>query len=608
MPKHFHFHQWDAENFGKIIFIFIIGLSAYLLLSVPQVSVAKIAYSISLGLAIAAFLVNHSRFKNSLSSVSVLILLFVGLYYPVDLEEIEELYILLPFIYLSVHPGSFYPIAISVLLTSAYFPSIDAHELSDVIEDIIELVVITSFATVMVYFQQKSLQQMHHFRSESYTDYLTRLPNRKKFMEHMYELKSETTLGELQHHFALLIVDLDGFKKINDQLGHIYGDQVLRMVADRLAKLVSRHCYAYRIGGDEFAFILDEPPELLQSKAEALAQKVLTLCQQPYTLLNKHYTVTASIGIAAYPIDASEIEILCSNADMAMYRAKYAGKNSFSFYDNQLMEELVKRHELENDLKQAISNNELFLLYQPKVCLATGKFNSAEALIRWRHPKYGLINPAEFINIAEESNSIIEIGLWVMSTACHQLMLWREQYDFRCIAVNVSSVQLQQTSFSHDVLSILTDLKCPAECLEIEQTESWIMDNPALNIAVLSKLKKIGVRLSLDDFGTAYSSLSQIGRLPLDILKIDKSFIDHCVEKQNDHMIVRTIIQLGHNLGMKIVAEGVETDAQRQLLQQEGCDEYQGYLFAKPLSAEEFENKLIQQLAILILLINTHIK
>lgn len=588
-------HEWDAEYFGKVFFVFIIGLSAYLLLSLPQINVAKFAYAISLGLAVTAFMASHRRIKNSLSTLSFLLLLFIGLYYPLDLEKIEELYILLPFIYLTIHPGSFYPIAVSILLTSAYFPTIDAHELSDVIEDIIELVVITSFATVMVYFQQKSLRQMHHFRFESYTDYLTRLPNRKKFMEHMSGLKTQATLGEIEHHFALLIVDLDGFKKINDQLGHIYGDQVLRMVADRLAKLVNRHCYAYRIGGDEFAFLLDDTPKLLQSKAEALAQKVLTLCQPPYTLLNKHYTVTASIGIASYPIDANEIEILCSNADMAMYRAKYAGKNSFSFYDNQLMEVLVKRHELENDLKQAIHKKELFLLYQPKVCLTTGQFDSAEALIRWRHPKYGLINPAEFIDIAEESNSIIEIGLWVMSTACHQLMLWREQYNFRCIAVNVSSVQLQQTSFSHDVLSILTEHQCPAECLEIEQTESWIMDNPALNIAVLTKLKKIGVRLSLDDFGTAYSSLSQIGRLPLDILKIDKSFIDHCVEKQNDHMIVRTIIQLGHNLGMKIVAEGVETEAQRQLLQQEGCDEYQGYLFAKPLSIEEFECKLIQQ-------------
>lgn len=575
------------------MFLLLLGIVFSTFLALHHDVFSIVLYSVASFLLLIAYFgkyVNiNVNFRKLASLLSFILIIVGGLAVPNDLEAIEEMYLLIPLLFLFVLPGTMWPIFVAFCLLSAYLPSFHAYELSDFIEDSLELLVISSFATIMTYFQQKSLKQMQHFKLDSYTDYLTGLFNRKKFMEYMTVFQ-QRNIEDAASGFALLTFDLDDFKKINDQLGHLAGDQVLRQVAIRLEKISHDNVIAFRTGGDEFAFIVtcDDKNELPQ-RSRAIAQQLIEFSEQAYRVATKKFFVSASIGIALYPQDAAEIEILYSNADLAMYKSKGKGRNCYSFYDMSIMQEATRRYELEDALKTAIANDELFLLYQPKVCLDTGEIHSAEALIRWEHPKYGFISPMEFIPIAENSLAIIPIGKWVLEQVCLQSAQWKGYPNLKSIAANVSSVQLTDSNFLGIVKGALEQANCDGNRLEIEQTESWFMDDPDNNVKILNEIKKLGVQLSLDDFGTAYSSLSQLGRLPLDILKIDKSFIDNCVHSNRDHMIVRTIIQLGHNLGMKIVAEGVEYEAQRQLLETENCEYFQGYLFSKPVTAQEFE-------------------
>jgi diguanylate cyclase (GGDEF)-like protein len=575
------------------IFLLLLGIVFSTFLALHHEILPVILYSIAIALLLWAYFAKYISTRFDLSKpaglIAFVIIIFSGLAFPNDLEAIEEMYLLIPLLYLFLLPGTMWPIFVAFCLLSAYLPSFHAHEVSDFAEDALELLVISSFATIMTYFQQKSLKQMHHFKLDSYTDYLTGLYNRKKFMEYMTVFR-QRNVEDSATGFSLLTFDLDDFKKINDQLGHLAGDQVLRQVAIRLEKISNDNVIPFRTGGDEFAFIVtSENKNDLSQKSSEIAQKLIEFSEQPYRIYAKKFTVSASIGIALYPQDATEIEVLYSNADLAMYKSKGKGRNCYSFYDMSIMQEATRRYELEDALKTAIAKDELFLLYQPKVCLDTGVIHSAEALIRWEHPKYGFISPLEFIPIAEASLSIIPIGQWVLEQVCLQSVKWKDYPNLQSIAANVSSVQLTDINFLAIVKSALDQANCDGDRLEIEQTESWFMDDPDNNVKILNEIKKLGIKLSLDDFGTAYSSLSQLGRLPLDILKIDKSFIDNCVHDDRDHMIVRTIIQLGHNLGMKIVAEGVEYEAQRRLLESENCEYYQGYLFSKPITASDFE-------------------
>jgi len=523
-------------------------------------------------------------YKQYASALSVIILLSAGFLFESDIEEIEEMYIFIPFLYLLILPGTMWPILVAVLLLSAYYPSLASNELVDVIEDALELVVITTFASIMTYFQQSSLDKMRLFRNESYTDDLTNLPNRKKLIKHMQVKKRQ------QHPFALIIIDLDGFKSINDQLGHLAGDEMINMVAQRLEMMGK----PYRLWGDEFAFLITDEQDLHNS-INSLTAKIRHKVKVPYLLKNKKYYISASVGIALFPDDSNNIETLCSYADLAMYQSKSDGSSSTTFFEKKFIDTIARRNELEVDLKKALDKNQLHILYQPKVDLKSGKIISAEALLRWTHPKHGLISPFEFIPIAEKSGDIIPIGKWILEQACSQIADWQALYSLHNIAVNVSSVQLTEPNFTKTVEDILNTTHCQPNWLEIEQTESWLMDDPDRNVNILKRLRNLGVSLALDDFGTGYSSLSQVARLPLDVLKIDKCFIDNCVTNRNDHMVVRTIIQLGQNLGMKIVAEGIEHQEQRQLLLAEQCDSFQGYLFSKPITVKEFEVLLALQ-------------
>lgn len=534
-----------------------------------------------------------STFRKSQLLLSLTLLIAGGFLFPADIEQIEEMYLIIPLLYLFILPGTFWPILISCLLVSAYIPSFENTELFDFIEDSMELFVITSFATIMTYFQQKSFTQMKHFEKESNTDFLTQLPNRRQFITDMNDLEKQCVKNS-QKLFSLVIIDLDGFKKVNDQYGHKHGDTLLTLVADRLKNLRSSIAKPYRLGGDEFAFLIEETPELEATRI--LTARVIDFFKDPYILEIPHF-ISSSIGVALYPRDADSVDMLYSNADLAMYNSKNSGKNGVFFYDNSIMEMTIRKYEIEDGLKVAIENGEMEIHYQPKVYLENDDVHSAEALLRWNHPKLGAVSPGEFIPIAEETELIIPLGEWVLENVCHQIVSWRKNSFVRTVAVNVSPVQLADPEFIHTVANILEKTGCRGEWLEIEQTESWVMENPDKNVEILNRLKSLGVTLSLDDFGTAYSSLSQIRRLPLDIIKIDKSFINHCVQNRQDHMLVRTIIQLGHNLGMSIVAEGVETKDQRELLNYEKCDYYQGFFYSKAIDTEKIET-LFKEIAL----------
>jgi diguanylate cyclase (GGDEF)-like protein len=397
------------------IFTLLLSIVFATFLTLHQSIYPIVAFSTACALLFIAFFSSQlgitTRYRYLATVVSFVILVVSGIAFPKDLEAIEEMYLFIPLLYLFILPGSLWPIPIAFCLLSAYFPSLTDHSISDWLEDSLELIVITSFATIMTYFQQKSLKQMHHFKIDSFTDYLTGLHNRKNFMRQLEGLLKNYNNNE-STGFSLLSLDLDGFKKINDQLGHFAGDQVLKQVAMRLEKMTSSSITAFRTGGDEFSFIvrLDKDQnsraqaknyqQQLTDKSMDLAKRILGLSEQAYIASNKHYNISVSIGIAMYPNDANDIESLYCNADLAMYSAKSSGKNRFSLYDKSLMNKAARRYELEDGLKTAIENNELHLLYQPKVCLKSGGIISAEALLRWHHPKFGMVSPMEFIPIA----------------------------------------------------------------------------------------------------------------------------------------------------------------------------------------------------------------
>lgn len=539
-----------------------------------------------------SYFLTSKPLKISFSLVSFAAIFFVGHWYVQDIEAIEEIYHFIPLLFLMVFPGTFYPLVAAFALTSAYSHSIGHAPLVDIVEDSFELVLVTAFACTMSYFHQQAKRQMTQFRQESYTDYLTGLKNRKSYRESIAHLQHQLQDNPLQQ-FALLSIDLDGFKKINDQLGHVVGDQALKQVARRLELLCEKHCELFRLSGDEFAFLLMSDSNVTPS-AMQLAENIIALAEQPYELEHKDYFMSSSIGIAIFPRDASDSESLTIRSDLAMYKAKAEGKNTYAFYSKDLTEKTIRQHELEADLKLAVQKQQLTLHYQPKVCIETNQIFSAEALIRWHHPKYGFISPLEFIPIAEASGDICDIGYWIAKQACQDFTKFKTLSTISSIAINVSTKQLTDTGFVKKLNDIIAAQGCMPKWIELEQTESALMDSQQTHVNVMSQLKQCGYTLALDDFGTYYSSLSQLTSLPLHTLKIDKSFIDHCTENKKSHMIVRTIIQLADNLGLQTIAEGVESAEQLALLRAEGCMAFQGYYFSKPLPAKDFI-KLLEQ-------------
>ncbi|WP_041770132.1 EAL domain-containing protein [Metapseudomonas resinovorans] len=435
--------------------------------------------------------------------------------------------------------------------------------------------------------RKASEQRIHRL---AYYDGLTHLPNRTLFQDRLHTALQYAERN--QEWVVLMFLDLDRFKPINDSLGHAAGDRMLKDVAVRLATCVHEDDTVARMGGDEFTLLLQPRAtrEGALNQAIHVAEQILGNLARPFVLEGREFFVTASIGIALSPQDGRELSQLMKNADTAMYHAKERGKNNFQFYQADMNARALERLELESDLRHALEQGEFLLYYQPQFSGDGKRLTGVEALLRWRHPKRGLVPPSEFIPVLEELGLVVQVGDWVLAEACRQLKTWHQaKMRLPKISVNLSARQFADGQLAERIAAIIDDCGLPPACLELELTESILMRDVGEAMAILENLKRLGLCIAVDDFGTGYSSLNYLKQFPIDVLKIDRSFVDGLPDGERDAQIARAIIAMAHSLNLAVIAEGVETPAQLGFLREHGCDEVQGYLFGHPMPAVQFE-------------------
>ncbi|BAN34936.1 diguanylate cyclase/phosphodiesterase [Sulfuricella denitrificans skB26] len=429
------------------------------------------------------------------------------------------------------------------------------------------------------------LDRLAHF------DNVTNLSNRHFFNERLGSLVGRAL--QFKERAVVMFIDLDNFKIVNDTLGHDAGDALLRIVAERLSKTLRFGDVISRIGGDEFAIILENVEKI--SQAVKVAEKCLSSLAEPILIDGNELYIGASIGISACPDDASNMHELLKHADTAMYYAKNKGKNTYQVFLPDMKEGAQKRLTLESSLRRALERQEFALYYQPQIDLKTRRMIGVEALIRWMHPELGIVNPVEFIPIAEENGLIVPIGEWVLKTACLQLKVWHDLgLTHLSMSVNLSGRQLKEDNLVERIKQIVREAEADPSALHLELTESMLMDAGTMTIEKLEQICAIGIQLEIDDFGTGYSSMSYLKRYPITTLKVDKSFVRELPENTDDAAITTAIIAMAHSLKMHVMAEGVETDEQAEFLQSNGCRNAQGYLFSRPVPAEQI-GKLLEQ-------------
>jgi diguanylate cyclase (GGDEF)-like protein len=432
-----------------------------------------------------------------------------------------------------------------------------------------------------------------HFRHAAFHDSLTGLPNRAMFTE-LLKAEIESSVRQNNHKFAVLFLDLDRFKNINDSLGHTHGDLLLVAFAERLERTLRPLDTLARFGGDEFAILLSGMADA--TDAVRVAQRISDELSKPFVLDKNSAFATASIGIALSSSGYDRPEDILRDADIAMYRAKENGKARYELFDHGMHARAVSRLQLESDLRHAIEQKQFSVYYQPIVCLQTGRLAGFEALVRWNHPRRGLVEPGDFIPVAEETGLIVPISEWVLNEACVQVRRWQiDSLSHRALSlsVNISARQVAQPDLLERIKEALENSKLPAHCLKLEITESVVMENAEAAAMMFKQLRSLGVQLSIDDFGTGYSSLSYLHRFPLNYLKIDRSFVMR-LTTDNDNAIVRTISTLARNLGMEVIAEGIETEEQYRQLKMLGCEYGQGYLFSRPVNSDAVAHLLAQ--------------
>ena len=448
-------------------------------------------------------------------------------------------------------------------------------------------------AVLMVRRTRRAAQQAeNHLHYLAHVDSVTELPNRHEFNEAMaYALaradRQDSSVG-------LLLLDLDNFKIVNDTLGHHCGDHLLKLVARRLVSVLRITDIICRIGGDEFVVIVEPADDA--SEMACVARKILAVLAEPFALDGHQLHVSASIGVSLYPFDARDGATLTRNADTAMYHAKHQGKNRYAVFKADMELRAQRRLRVEANLRRALQDQELYLHYQPQIDLRSGRIVGVEALLRWNCREMGPMNPAEFIAVAEESGVIVELGRWVLHTACRQAATWCKAGlldSLEHVAVNLSASQVREPGLMDDIRAILHETQLPRGLLELEITEGVMMDDVPANVELLRRLQETGIHLSIDDFGTGYSSMSYLKRLPIDQLKIDRSFV-HDLPGEGE-AIVTAIIAMAHSLKLKVVAEGVETPQQVEFLRRAGCDNVQGFYFARPMTAAQLTALLLER-------------
>ncbi len=439
--------------------------------------------------------------------------------------------------------------------------------------------------------QRKQVEERVEFLATR--DPLTGLPNRMLVHDRLEQGIAKAARNKA--HMAFMFIDLDRFKTINDSLGHDVGDELLKRVAARLAACVRGSDTVARLGGDEFAVIIDNLPPSDYDVAQNVAEKMISALASPIMIGGQHLNTSCSIGISVFPGDGEDLQTLMKHADVAMYDAKAKGRNNYQFFSHQMNAKAQERLSTENYLRLAMRRNELVLHYQPRVSFATGHVTGMEALIRWQHPRHGLILPNTFVSVAEDSGLIISMGEWVIESACAQLAKWKKKSGRDLtMAINLSAGQmLDGDRLIRAVKTSAIDVKLDTRSLEFELTESMLLKNTEDTAAILQKLGDLGIGIAIDDFGTGYSSLSYLKQLPVDCIKVDSSFVRDIGTDPNDEAIIRAIIAMSHSLKLNVVAEGVENEAQYRVLRDLECDEYQGFFFSKALPAEEFEAQFL---------------
>lgn len=475
---------------------------------------------------------------------------------------------------------------IPILLSISTFKYENDHYFTAIIQDISERMMF-----------EKRLARL------AYYDSLTGLPNRRLFHDRLGQAMEHARRdGKL---VGILFLDLDHFKDINDTLGHLFGDRLLQETAKRLSDLLRKEDTVARLGGDEFTVILESISNT--ADAEDIAKKILHSLRQPFNLGEHEIYVTSSIGITLYPLDDNDIERLIMNADSAMYQAKSHGRNTYELYTSKMLSETIDRVALEKSFRKAVGASDFLLQYQPEFVLHyqpevdrySGEVVCAEALIRWQHPELGMLSPDQFIPLAEATGLILPLGEWVLRTACMQAVAWRAAgFPPFHVAVNVSALQLKNRNIVQQVAHILKETGMDGSYLELELTESVVIDKSEELITILRDLKEMGITISIDDFGTGHSSLANLQLLPVDKVKIDISFIRNITTSKQDTAIVVGIIEMAHKLGLKVVAEGVETEEQLMCLLSHHCDIMQGYHFSRPMAAKDFEALLINRVEV----------
>jgi len=435
---------------------------------------------------------------------------------------------------------------------------------------------------------EKTLEKnMAEIERLAYYDSLTGLPNRELIFRKINKLIENPEDIE----FSLLFIDLDNFKTVNDILGHEYGDQMLGNIGEKMKECIEKDDVIARLGGDEFLILKTSTTD--KESLEMTAQKVLDIFSSDWSIEEKDFYITSSIGIVRYPEDGMDTHTLYKNADMAMYRVKENGKNGFGFYDISINKKIEEKLKMETSIRKAIKNEELQVYYQPQVDIKTMKIIGVEALVRWNHPTEGIIEPSKFIPFAEENGLIFDIDRIVMKTACKQMKEWQKKYKPIILSLNLTCIDIQKKDFVDNFKVMLNETGLEAEYLDLEITEDMVMKNFEHSIDVLNNLRDLGVRISLDDFGTGYSSLNYLKRLPIDSIKIDKSFVAEITEESKEEAIAQTIIALAHKMNLFVVAEGIETKKQLEFLEEQECDIAQGYYFNRPLPASEVEKILL---------------
>jgi diguanylate cyclase (GGDEF)-like protein/PAS domain S-box-containing protein len=428
--------------------------------------------------------------------------------------------------------------------------------------------------------QKRADERIHYL---AHYDSLTKLPNRTLLQDRI--ARAITAAERNNERVSVMFIDLDRFKNINDSLGHPVGDRLLQAVADRLRGCVRDNDTVARLGGDEFVVVL---PETGSDGASYVATKILTSLSGPYQVESFQLIITPSIGVSIFPEDGGDIETLIKNADAALYHAKDNGRNNYQFFTQEMNIAAYERISLENGLRLGIERGEFALHYQPQINASTGAVTALEALVRWNHPHWGLVPPSMFIHVAEDSGIVIPMGKWMLREACRQISQWQKSgFPQVPIAVNISAVQLRDKGFASYVQEVLAETGLPSNLLQLELTESILMQDESRSSPGIKELSALGVHLALDDFGTGYSSLTYLRRFPISKLKIDRSFIRNCAESSSDGAIVRAIINLAHSLGLRVIAEGVETEAQYRFVIDEGVDDIQGFYFSVPMGPEE---------------------